>query len=162
MKNATLGQLAGWPDASTLTPPVARRDYRGNDDIFTVADLRLSHHVLIIGGNLHIPNIKDRVGSVTVARKASELRRLISDDAQFDRVLVGRENALSSELVERAAQLTVPRGLICFMSEEQQLLDGFVEIVEADYPYAEVWPSCSNIGPVIMTDAHGSSTPTKD
>lgn len=131
------------------------KEYSCFDDVAFVTGLKAQDEVLFIGENMSLPFLKRFVKSISYVRKVSELNKLIKTRRKFDRIFIGRENILSSELVLKASALNKdePDGLLCFFSEDPTLQTAFVDILEQNFPQANIWPSKSNIGPVIMTDA---------
>jgi hypothetical protein len=132
------------------------KEYRMFDDFTRVTDLRRSSEVLIIGGNASFPTIRRLVADVTTVRKSGELNKLCVDGRVFDRVFIARENVLDEQLVTKAVQLAGNTGLVCFFSDDDGLREGFVEILEKNYPECEIWPLKSNVGPLVLTNAHGN------
>jgi hypothetical protein len=139
-----------------VAPSYPPRELSRNDDFTEVTDLRRGHDVLYIGGNAYFPAVRKCVRSVTTATKRSEVERLMTDGRVFDRVFIARENLLGEEAVTAAVTLTHRDGLVCFFSEGEGLRDAFVEIVEQNWPTANVWLCDSNVGPIVMTDAKGA------
>lgn len=131
-------------------------EYRMFDDFTAVTDLRRGSEVLVIGGNASFPTVRRLVRNVHTVRKTGELDRLCVEGRIFDRVFIARENVLDERLVTKAVQLAGESGLVCFFSDDDGLRDGFVQIVESNYPMAECWPLKSNIGPLVITNAHGN------
>lgn len=133
-----------------------QRDFSCFDDITLVTGLKTTDDVLFVGANMRIPHVKDHCRSVNFVKRSSDLNRLVFGDRRFDKIFIGRENVLAEELVTRAAQIVATGGLVCFFSDDEVLRGGFVEVVEARYPTADVWALNSNIGPLVVTNACGN------
>lgn len=132
------------------------QEYRQFDDFTAVTDLRKGSDVLFIGGNASFPTVRRFVRTVHTVKKSGELDRLCTEGRIFDRIFIARENVLDERLVTKAVQLAGETGLVCFFSDDEGLRAGFAEIVEKNYPTAQCWPLKSNIGPVMITNAHGN------
>lgn len=134
---------------------MAGKEYSYFDDVVLVTGLKRRDELLFIGGNATFPWLKKHVASVSYVKRAGDITRMIRENRKYDRVFIARENVLDDQLVRCAALLCAAGGLVCFFSEEEVLRDGFVSLVEMQYPNATVWPCKSNIGPLVMTDANG-------
>lgn len=131
-------------------------EYRHFDDFTAVTDLRRGSDILVIGANASFPTVRRLVRNIHTVRKSGELDRLCVEGRTFDRIFIARENVLDEQLVTKAVQLAGETGLVCFFSDDDGLRKGFAEIVEQNYPTAECWPLKSNIGPLVITNAHGN------
>lgn len=134
---------------------MASKEYSYFDDLVLVTGLKTRDEVLFIGANATFPWLKKHVSSVSYVKRTVDLTRMIRENRKFDRVFIARENVLDENLVRCAALLTATGGVVCFLSEEDSLRDSFVGMVEEHYPTANVWSCRSNVGHVVMTDAHG-------
>lgn len=132
------------------------------DDFLEVLDIRTNHDVVYLGGNSWFAQVRERARTVTTIRNRNELRKVLASGASFGRVLMTRENVLDEDALDAAAQLTGDHGLVCFFSEDAGLRDGFEAMVELLYPTAQVWRFETNVGPCVVTDAHGPSTRTRN
>jgi hypothetical protein len=139
-----------------VAPSFPPKEYSRFDDFTAVTDLRRGQDLLYIGANAYFPAVKRCVRSITTAKNKRELDKLLTADRIFDRVYIARENVLDERLVTAAVQLAGDRGLVCFFSDDEGLRAGFNEIVEKNYPTAQLWACKSNVGPVVMTDAKGN------
>lgn len=137
-------------------PNYPPKEFSRFDDFTCVTDLRRSQDVLFIGGNAYFPTVKKYVRTITMAKNKKELEKLLVGERTFDRVFIDRENVLDERLVTAAVQLAGARGLVCFFSDDEGLRAGFNEIVEKNYPTAQLWSFRSNAGPLVVTDAKGN------
>lgn len=126
------------------------------EDVSVVAGLRSCDNVLFIGGNIAMPSIKKYAKSIVYAKKQNEINDLIKNECQFDRVFVARENLLDELMVIKATQLTAVNGLVCFLSDTDEIRDAFIDIVERNFPTASVWSLKSNVGILVVTNARGN------
>lgn len=127
-----------------------------HDDISLITGLKRRDNVLVIGGNIVMPFLKNYVNSITHARKTGDLNKLLQDERQFDRVFVARENVLEELIVIKAARLTALNGLVCFFSDDENMRDAFSDVVERNFPMSSVWSFDSNVGKLVVTDARGN------
>lgn len=132
------------------------RELSCHDDVSLVTGLKKKDKVLLVGGNLVLPEVKKYVASVTQARKQGELDRLIKDERTFDKVFVARENVLDEVTFIKAAQLTAKGGMFCFLSEDETMRQAFEELVVRNFPSANIWNFQTNVGSLVMTDARGN------
>lgn len=133
-----------------------QKELNFNEDISVIAGLKKYDNVLVIGGNIVMPFIKKWVNSVTSAKKTGDINQLIQEGRQFDRVFIARENVLDEMLVLKAARLTCVGGLICFLSDDDDMRNAFLEAVERNFPLSSTWSLDSNIGKTIVTNARGN------
>ena len=131
------------------------KEYSYFDDVVLVTGLKRRDELLFIGGNATFPWLKKHVAGVSYVKRVGDIHRMIRENKVFDRVFIARENVLDDQLVRCAALLCASGGLVCFFSEDDSLREGFVSLVELQYPKANVWAVSSNIGPLVMTDASG-------
>jgi hypothetical protein len=134
---------------------VPPKEYSRFDDFTFVLDLRPKHCVLFIGSNVYYPTVQRHVDSITTIRKKGEIDRFVERGETFDRVFITRENVLDQRLVESAVTLAGADGLVVFFSEEETLRAEFSKMVQVTWPLANVWDFKSNVGPMVVTDAHG-------
>jgi hypothetical protein len=126
------------------------------DDISLVTGLKSKDRVLLVGGNITFPSVHNFVENVYHVKKDGDVKRLLREGMEFDRVFLARENVLDEQLVDNAVKLSGENGLVCFFSDCDALREGFIDVIEQNYPGADVWSLESNVGPVVMTNAAGN------
>ncbi len=127
------------------------------DNLEDVIDLKTHDQLLLVGEDGIFPNLRRMAGSVALARRSKELDSLASAGRSFERIFISRNFVLTELTVRKAAMLSSEDGLICFVSESEELVGAFVEIVERNWPRADVWICRSNVGAVCMTNARGGA-----
>lgn len=134
-----------------------RPNYDFYDPVEYVVDLKTRDCVLFIGENTVFPDIKRTHKYATSVRKSRELESLEAAGNLYDRIFISKNSVLTEALVMRAVNLTSAQGIVCFFTESEELQAAFIEIVENNWPTADVWICHSNVGPVCMTNARGNT-----
>lgn len=134
------------------------RDISYRDNLADVVGLKRTNSVLLLGGNFVLPTLKKYVHSVEQAKKNTQVNKLLFSGIKFDRVFLARENVLDEVFVLKAARLIDVQGLVCFFSEEDGMRAAFSDIIERNFPAADVWNFESTVGKMVVTNAHGLPT----
>jgi hypothetical protein len=125
-------------------------------ELVSLTDLRSTSRLLVIG-NGQVPDLKDRVASVKVAKKPGDLNKLLASEPPetFDRVFVLANNTITSQLIDRACQSVAVGGLLVFFSVDTDIVSIIEDHLDANYPNHNTWQLDTVVGQYVVTDARG-------
>lgn len=125
-------------------------------ELANVAGLKSRDSVLFVGvGQRGLSDIDRFVNSVGFVRTNSELKRLVVEEARFDKVFVGSGNLLD------AAQLVSRGGLLGHINqnpeEADELEELFMNTIERNFLNAHTWVTSWGNHRLCLTDARGTA-----
>ncbi len=127
-------------------------DDPGNELASAIA-LKKNDSVLLVGVGQRLGDFKELAGSIRFVRTGPEVKKLIVEDAKFDKVIVGFGNILD------CAQLVKKGGLLAHLNqnpEEEEEMDRlFHRFVDGNFLNARTWSTLVGEDLLNITDARG-------
>lgn len=127
------------------------------DPLELVIGLKTSDELLLVGEDALFPDLRRNARAVSVARRSKDLDVIANTGKTFERIFISQNLVLTELTVRKVAMLVDQSGLMCFSTESEELLGAFIEIVERNWPRADIWICHSNVGKICMTNAKGSA-----
>lgn len=128
------------------------KEYSFYEDYRDVVNLRSRDSVLVVG-NAVFPGLTDFVGEVVTVKKNKELGEVLRANRVFDRIILTKSDFVSEQALARVISLN--GGLVALYTALDDSHERFLDYLQRNHPFADVWKFSSNLGPVILTDAKG-------
>lgn len=124
-----------------------------NENYVNVLGLMKTDSVLVYGNSLFV-GIQQLVNTVSVARKGSDLTKLVKDNSSFHKIIVSKDAVMSEAILRKLVSMN--SNLLCFFVDSEDDEQNLKNYLLSNHPWADVWEFNSNVGRVVVTTAKGA------